>query len=345
MRYINIEHAEPGMVLARTIYNENNCVLLSQNSVLTKEYIVRLTIRGYQGVYIEDEISEGIEIEEVIPQELRNRDVEAVKSGDIDALHNIAKSIVEEIINKNTEICLEVVDLRTYDDYTYKHSVNVAVISTIIGAYMDFNCESLNELCFAAMLHDLGKIKIDPAIINKPGRLTMEEYRIVQKHPKYSYDILWDNWSVSSRTRQGVLHHHENEDGTGYPGRLAGDEIPLYAKIIHVADVYDALTSKRPYKKPYALSEALEYLMGGSNVLFDSTVVNAFLKAVPVYPKGMQIELTNGEKAIVVKNTINPLRPIIRLFDSKQYINLNTDLSYLGVTISPNTIVERNFQS
>ena len=112
-----------------------------------------------------------------------------------------------------------------------------------------------------------------------------------------------------------------------------------------MADVYDALTSKRPYKKPYALSEALEYLMGGSNVLFDSTVVNAFLKAVPVYPKGMQIELTNGEKAIVVKNTINPLRPIIRLFDSKQYVNLNTDLSYLGVTISPNTIVERNFQS
>ena len=85
--------------------------------------------------------------------------------------------------------------------------------------------------------------------------------------------------------------------------------------------------------------------MGGSNVLFDATVVNAFLKDVPVYPKGMQIELTNGQKAIVVKNTINPLRPIIRLFDSKEYVNLNTDVSYLNVTISPNTVVERNFQS
>ena len=90
-------------------------------------------------------------------------------------------------------------------------------------------------------MHDIGKTKIDPAIINKPARLTMAEYRLVQEHARYSYDILDQNWLMPARTKQGVLHHHENEDGTGYPDRLVGDEIPPYAKIIHVADVYAAV--------------------------------------------------------------------------------------------------------
>lgn len=345
MRYLNIEKVNPGMILAKEVYDDDGRVLLSLNTKLTKEYITRLSIRGYQGVYIEDELSKGIQIEEVITIELRNKAAEAVKNGDIDSLKNIAKDIVGQLLDKDKSISLDIQDLRTYDNYTYKHSVNVAVISTIIGIYLSYDDESLWELCLAALMHDIGKTKIDPAIINKPARLTMSEYRLVQEHARYSYDILDENGLIPARAKQGVLHHHENEDGTGYPDRLVGDEIPPYAKIIHVADVYDALTSKRPYKKPYALSEAIEYLMGGSNVLFDRKAVEAFLEAVPVYAKGIEVTMTNGEKAIVVSNTSNPLRPIVRLINSGVDIDLNNNKDYISVTIAPHTVVENDFTS
>lgn len=343
MRYINIEKVESGMVLAKEVFDDDGRVLLAANTILTKEYIIRLSIRGYQGVYIEDELSRGIQIDEVISIELRNEGAKAVKEGNIDSLKSIAKNIVSQLLEKDKSISLDIKDLRTYDNYTYKHSVNVAVISTIIGIYLSYDEESLYELCLAALMHDIGKTKIDPGIINKPGRLSMMEYRIVQEHARYSYDILDENYLISARTKQAVLHHHENEDGTGYPDRLVGDEIPPYAKIIHV--VYDALTSKRPYKKPYALSEAIEYLMGGSNVLFDRKAVEAFLEAVPVYAKGIDVLMTNGERAIVVSNTSNPLRPIVRLVDSGKDIDLSNDKDYISVTIAPHTVVENDFTS
>ena len=345
MRYINIEKVESGMVLAKEVFDDDGRVLLAANTILTKEYIIRLSIRGYQGVYIEDELSRGIQIDEVISIERRNEGAKAVKEGNIDSLKSIAKDIVSQLLEKDKSISLDIKDLRTYDNYTYKHSVNVAVISTIIGIYLSYDEESLYELCLAALMHDIGKTKIDPVIINKPGRLSMMEYRIVQEHARYSYDILDENYLISARTKQAVLHHHENEDGTGYPDRLVGDEIPPYAKIIHVADVYDALTSKRPYKKPYALSEAIEYLMGGSNVLFDRKAVEAFLEAVPVYAKGIDVLMTNGERAIVVSNTSNPLRPIVRLVDSGKDIDLSNDKDYISVTIAPHTVVENDFTS
>lgn len=345
MRYISIEKTKPGMILGKEVFDDEGRILLSVNTKLTKEYITRLSIRGYQGVYIEDELSRGIKIEEVISVELRNRGAQAVKYGNIDDLKTIAKDIVSQLLDKDKSISIDIQDLRTYDNYTYKHSVNVAVISTIIGIYLSYDEESLYELCLAALMHDIGKTKIDPAIINKPARLTMAEYRLVQEHARYSYDILDQNWLMPARTKQGVLHHHENEDGTGYPDRLVGDEIPSYAKIIHVADVYDALTSKRPYKKPYALSEAIEYLMGGSNVLFDRKAVEAFLEAVPVYAKGIEVTMTNGEKALVVANSSNPLRPIVRLISNGKDIDLNNDKDYISVTIAPHTVVENDFTS
>ena len=223
MRYINIEKVESGMVLAKEVFDDDGRVLLAANTILTKEYIIRLSIRGYQGVYIEDELSRGIQIDEVISIELRNEGAKAVKEGNIDSLKSIAKDIVSQLLEKDKSISLDIKDLRTYDNYTYKHSVNVAVISTIIGIYLSYDEESLYELCLAALMHDIGKTKIDPGIINKPGRLSMMEYRIVQEHARYSYDILDENYLISARTKQAVLHHHENEDGTGYPDRLVGD--------------------------------------------------------------------------------------------------------------------------
>lgn len=341
MRYVTIEKAEPGMVLAKSIYDDFSRVLLGAYSTLTIEFITKLADRGFPGIYISDTFSDDIEIDETITTELRNLGVQSLRNGDIDATIAVAKSIVEQIVSSK-RISLDLVDLRTFDDYTYRHSVNVAVLSTVIGMKLMLNSVQLEELCIAAIFHDLGKLMIDQNILNKPGKLTVEEFGLVKEHSQFSYDILKDRWNISATSKSGVLSHHENEDGSGYPRGLRGSNIHLYGKIIHVADVYDALTSKRPYKKPYALSEAIEYLMGGGGTHFDKKVVEAFLSAVPIYPKGVSVYLSDGSEAIVVDNSKNTLRPIIRFLNGTE-VDLSENMEYLKVTICSSSDVEHDF--
>ncbi|MFA9462958.1 MAG: HD-GYP domain-containing protein [Velocimicrobium sp.] len=331
MRYITIERVEPGMILARSVFDEGNCVLLGAANVLTKDYIKKLTIRGFQGLYIDDEISKGINVEETISVELRNRGVKSLRECNIDESLEVARCIVDQIIDSKS-ISLDLVDLRTFDDYTYRHSVNVAVLCTVIGLGMSLKEKDLVDLCAAAIFHDLGKLQIPSEILNKPAKLTAEEYEVMKDHPILSYNLLKGRWDVSARTKVGVLYHHENEDGSGYPSGLHSHQILLFAKIIHVADVYDALTAKRPYKKPYALSEAAEYLMAGYGVKFNKEVVDAFLKHVPIYPKGMGVVLSDGRRGIVVENTKHTLRPIVRLMDGTE-LNLNDGMRYSNITL------------
>lgn len=343
MRYISIEEAEPGMLLAKGVYDSYSRMLVAKKRPLTAEYIEKLKIRGYLGFYIEDEFSEGIEIKETISVELRNRGVEALRKKNIDATLQVAKDIVGQILTSDT-ISLDMVDLRTFDDYTYRHSVNVAVLSTIIGMGMGLSQEELNDVCVGAIFHDMGKLMIDADIINKPGRLTREEFGLIKMHPQLSLDLLTNRWNVSLEAKEAILAHHENDDGSGYPRGLQKEEIPLYARIIHVADVYDALTSKRPYKDPYTPSESIEYLMGGCHILFDEKVVKAFLKWVPVYPKGVVVRLSDGREAIVFENTSNPIRPKVRL-RSGEVLDLSDEMKHRDITINPTSSVETDYSN
>ena len=152
----------------------------------------------------------------------------------------------------------------------------------------------------------------------------------MKKHPMYGYNMLRDNYDVSSVARNAILSHHENEDGSGYPRALTGDKIHLFAKIIHVADVYDALTTKRVYKDAMNPADALEYLMGNAERMFDKELVATFLEYVAPYPLGVQVELSNGQKALVVKNNRNMLsRPVVRL-NSGAKVDL---MEHLDITI------------
>ncbi|KSV59795.1 HD-GYP domain-containing protein [Acetivibrio ethanolgignens] len=332
MRYITIDKAEAGMTLAKALYDNDDRVLVERGIMLTTDYIEKLTERGYGGFYIEDELSKDIHIEETISVELRSRAVKCLKEVDIDATIDIAKAIVAQLQEAAT-LSLDMIDLRNFDDYTYKHSVNVAVLSTVIGMGLDLKEAELVDLCAGAMLHDLGKLSIDPEIINKPGFLTAEEYELVKLHSRLSYDLIKEKWNVAATTKAAVLEHHENEDGSGYPLGLQGEDIHRYAKIIHVADVYDALTTRRPYKKPYSIPEAMEYLMGSCGRLFEKQMVEAFMSYVPIYPKGVSLRLSDGKEGIVIENSrFRTLRPMVRLFDGTTY-DLFEDSSLRNVTI------------
>ena len=331
MRYIPIIDAEPGMRLAYDLFDSFGRVLISSKTKLTDSYIEKLTKMGFVGLYIDDDLSKGIELEMLISPELRAEGLASVRERNIDRCKDISKEIVSEILSKG-DLSLDLSDLRTYDDYTYAHSVNVAVLSSIIGFGLGMNEQDLNSLVLAGLLHDFGKMAIPSEILNKPGRLTPDEFQVMQSHATLSYDMIKERTDISAQVKKAVLFHHENVDGSGYPQGVYGDEISLHAKIIHVADVYDALISNRPYKKPYSPYEATEYLMGGGGTMFDKNIVEIFLKYVPLYPKGTQVLMSDGRKAIIYDNADHHnLRPILRLMDGTN-IDLE-DEKYLNITI------------
>ena len=317
MRYVSLKDAEPGMNLAYDLYDSYGRTLISSNAKLTRAYIAKLEKLGFDGVYIQDVLSQDIEIEPVITPELRAEGLASVRTQNIDKCQDVAKDIVEQIASKG-KLSLDLTDLRTFDDYTYAHSVNVAVYSCVIGFGLKLEAEDLKNLVMASLLHDFGKMTIDAEIINKPERLSAEEFSIMKSHAERSYEMIKNRVGISAQIKQAVLYHHENEDGSGYPHGVDGSELSLYTKILHVADVYDALTSKRPYKRPYSPYEASEYLMGGCDIMFDKKVVEAFLRYVPLFPKGTAVRLSDGREAIIFDNTGNRnLRPILRTMDGR----------------------------
>lgn len=247
---------------------------------------------------------------------------ECIRTLNVKQSVDISKSIIEEMLDKQIA-SLNMRDVRSFDDFTYAHSVNVAVLSCVIGISLKLDSTDLLDLVNAAILHDFGKLKVSEDIINKSDRLTGEEYEAVKRHVTYSFELIRNSEDISEATKAAVYSHHENEDGSGYPNGLMGDEILLIAKILHVADVYDALISNRPYKKGYAPWEAIEYLMGGCGIIFDKEVVDAFIKLVPLYPLGAEVKLSDGELGVVIANRgENNLRPVVRKVTTGETINL-----------------------
>lgn len=340
MRFIPMKRAKPGMVLGRAIFDSDDRILLGARVELKQEFIDNLLKRGYSGVYIVDDISQDVDIGETISEELRHKGIKSLKECNIDAVLNVAQNIVSQILAAKT-VSLDLVDLRSFDDYTYCHSVNVAVLSCVTGMEMGLGESELLNLCVGAIFHDLGKSKLSSDILNKPTKLNAEEFEEIKRHPVESYNMIKDRYDIASTSKNAILCHHENEDGSGYPLGLCFDDIHLFAKIIHVMDVYDALTAKRPYKEPYAASEALEYLMGGCGILFEKKVVDAFACCAPIFPKGVEVRLSDGREGIVVRNhKENVLRPEIRLFNGDM-VNLCDANSNRNVTVVP---IDGNYQ-
>lgn len=332
MRFIPIEKVENGMMLAKSIYDYETRTLLREGKLLNDDIIMRIKDRGYPGIYVEDELTKDIVIQEAITVELRKNAVETLQELDLEKAVNVAEHIVQQLMEANT-VSLDMLDLRAFDDYTYRHSVNVAILSVVIGMGMGLDNGELVDLCSAAIFHDLGKLSISKDILNKPGKLTPEENELLRSHPQRSYDILREKWNIPARVKAAVLCHHENEDGSGYPNGLTSEKIHPFAKIIHVADVYDALSSDRAYKKAYSYSESLEYLMGGCGTLFDQSVVQAFMEKVPVYPKGVSVLLSDGREAIVIENHLgNPLRPTVRFMDGSE-LDMSDSTAAMNLTI------------
>lgn len=349
MRYIPTEHVKSGMVLGKTLYGTGNRILLSQYSILKEEYISRLQHIGIQGLYIQDDFSSEVEISDIITPQLKNKAVNQIKAMFIDEsddhkenykksieLQEIMSEIVEQIL-ENKEVQVNVIDLKSYDEYTYLHSINVAVLAVVTGFALNLPKEELNFLGIAGILHDIGKRFVSTDILRKPGKLTEDEFKRVKEHSIDGYHYIRENFNIPIKSYGGILDHHERYDGSGYPHKKIGKHISLFGRILAVVDVYDALVSNRPYHKAILPSEAWEYLLGGSGTQFDPQVVQAFSKKIAIYPLGTQVVLSNQMSGIVVKNYSGyNLRPKIKIFtdsDEALYLDLKNDKNNRNITI------------
>lgn len=317
MRYVRIDDAQPGMLVGKSIYNEMGNVLVNYRVTLTEKLIERMKVKGLAGLYVDDGLSGDIEVEDLISESLEIKAAQALRKMDLDAALDVAEEITDEL-SMNGEISVNLVSLRTNSDYTYKHSVSVAILSVLIGMGIGLKKPMLQELAAAGLLHDIGKINLPEDILDKDGPLTEDEYNLIKQHTEFGYEKIKDNITISSKTKMGVYMHHENINGTGYPLGLSGDQIYLFAKIIHIADVYDAITSERVYKKAQSPNRAIEFLMKNAGSMFQPEYVKAFITYIPVYPKGRNVILSDGRVAVVVENRQhNTLFPIVRTMDGE----------------------------
>ena len=355
MRFVDIDTLKEGMEICKTIYGKNGEVMLRKGTVVKTPFIKRLAALGYPGVYITDSFSQELVVEEIISEELRQKATFTIKKvfTEIEtagpSLKNAranaekVKAIVNEVlaqILKSDITLVNIRDLKNFDDYTYYHSVNVAVLSLVIGRSLGLKEAQLQELGMSAILHDLGKIFIGSEIINKPDLLTAEEFEKVKHHSLEGYKYLKDDFNVSSKIYVSILQHHENYDGNGYPNGAKKDDIFLYARIISVADVYDALTSERPYKKALNPHEALEFIMQNEGKKFDPAIIRVVADHFAPFPVGTFVRLSNDMVGIVMENFTNTcLKPKVKVFwkgdkpIAPEIINLRDDAAYAYVGV------------
>lgn len=340
MRYLPIENIKPGMALAQDVYDGSGRMLLSQGQELNEEQIESLDEMGYPGFYIQEAGTDDILVEEVIKPEIKGQMLGLVRDlflneGDEQERHirETVTRVVENLM-EDGDIMFNMLNLKNYDDYTYFHSVNVAILAAVLGARYGMDECQLCALTTAGLLHDIGKKFLEISILNAKRALTEEERRIMLQHPKLGYEFIRDNYDFAPGVLLGVLEHHECYNGEGYPMRKSGDEISIYGRIIKLADVYDAMTTKRPYRDPMLPSDVLEYVMAGNGSEFDPQLVALFVRWIAIYPVGCEVELSDGRGAIVKHNYEGyAQRPVVKIRDTGEEINLKSDPDARNITI------------
>ncbi|MDI3256789.1 MAG: HD-GYP domain-containing protein [Kyrpidia sp.] len=331
MRLTSVNRLAPGDRLVRPVYDANGRVLVGVGVPLTKTMIERLKELGVYALYVEDARTADVTLGDPLPPELRLRAVETVREvmnrlrqGEEVTRHFVSQQLAKTIrdvvadlvdeVRRNPQILQQVVDIYTADGFLYHHSVRVAILSIGLGIGAGLAEGQIRDLGVGALLHDVGKLRIPPEILNKPSALTAEEFELVKRHTIYGYDMLRALDSVSVPSAHVALQHHERVDGSGYPQGLTGQQQHILGRIAAIADVYDAMTSHRVYRPGHLPHEAYEHIMAGSGSWYDAELVNIFIRQVAIYPVGQTVRLSTGEVGVVTGIPWGfPQRPRVRV--------------------------------
>ncbi|MCM3783230.1 HD-GYP domain-containing protein [Neobacillus mesonae] len=328
MRLVPIHMLQPGMKLGRRIYNDEGIVLLGEKVELTNGLIQRLGQLGFSYVYIHDPNTDDIEFPELLREETRIQAMKEIKcqfsmlsSGSMRSpyphLGKVFVGLMELIlddIGTRQDVMIMLSGMQSMDHALYEHSLNVCIYSLVLGKALGYEHKKLMELGLGALLHDIGKTQIPAEILQKPGKLTNDEYEIVKNHTVYGFKLLKDEPGIPLISAHCALQHHERLDGRGYPQGLAGSEIHEFGKLIALTDSYDAMTTNRIYQNALLPHQAVEMLFAGSGTQYDQKMLELFRDYAAIYPVGLTIQLNTGETAVVVRiHPKAPQRPVVRV--------------------------------
>ena len=361
--FVRCSSLQEGMRIDQAIKDRMDRTLIARGTILDQYLIDSLKKLGLAGIYVSEgeEDPEPPKPEQLLPPEIQ-KTIDTLKVKDpakVNLSESVKKRVSEGIqylynnpesqeftntasnitqnlmkaINENDAIAVDITALKTCDEYTFKHSVDVATMSMIIAKQRNMSQTDVYNIGISGLLHDMGKSKIPLSILNKPARLNDEEFAVMKKHPLLGYEILKEKKEIPQPVAFGVLQHHEKMNGRGYPLGLKSEQITPYAKIMSVVDVYDALVTERPYKEALSQRTAVEMIMSMIEDL-DLDSMKSFLASVILYPVDTTVKLSNGEEARVVKN--NPesiLRPTVVGLTSGKVYDLAGDLSCANIII------------
>lgn len=324
MKKLLLSEAESGMRLAQDVILDDGCILLLKGFTIKSRYIQRLKAYKVANIFVE---KDRVPVEEISEERIYwdaynnvkgiMKSVRMNEEVDIAHLKNTIKDMVQYIMNDDT-VFMALSGIRDIDNYTFLHSVDVCIYSVITAKAMNLSLEEIQELALAAILHDIGKCKVPLSILNKPGKLTDEEFDIIKLHSITGMEIVEHLPGLNKKIARIICQHHEKWDGSGYPFGLKSYDIELPARIICIADVYDALTANRVYRKRFMPHEAVEYLMTKNDFQFDPRIIKSFINSIAVYPQGTIVLLNTGEVARVLPSRgMRSMRPKVSVISRK----------------------------
>ncbi|MCM1215358.1 MAG: HD-GYP domain-containing protein [Lachnospiraceae bacterium] len=359
-RYTSTRLLDEGMMIDQAIIDRTGRILIARKTVLDRFLIESLRKMGVPGVYIregEEDPDEDIEVapetletiaklkvadrakvtlsdsvKQRVSQGIQFLYSDTTSSSFATAANNITHSLMQAI-TENDAVAMNIDALKISDEYTFKHSVDVATMAMIIARKSGLPDKDVYQIGVSGLLHDVGKSQIPNEILNKAGKLTEEEFAVMKNHTLFGYNILKEKSEIPDAIIAGVLQHHEKINGKGYPLKLSGKQITPYARVLSVADIYDALVTERPYKKGFSPHDALEMIMAMTDEL-DVEFMRSFIDTVILYPVDSTVTLSNGERARVVMNTPHyPMRPKVVGLKSGKVYDLANDLGCASIII------------
>ena len=334
MRLLSIGQVKPGMKLGKRIYNEEGLTLLAEGAELTASILRRLERLGVDMLYIQDQLTDDIVPPEMISDETKRQAIKQIRTVYRSMMNDTMgrmsyphlgysfRKMTEEILNdlgSREDVLIMLGDIHTTDHYLYTHSFNVCLYTLTLGMAAGYSREDLFTLGMGAMLHDIGKTRIEPKVLLKPGKLSDDEFSEMKRHTELGYAILKDEPFVPLLAAHCAFQHHERLDGSGYPRGIRDGEIHDFAKWIAITDSYDAMTTNRVYRRGMLPHQAVDILYGGSCTQYDQRKLEIFRDKVALYPVGLTVKLSSGETGVVTSvPSKTPNRPIVRIIEDAE---------------------------